>query len=79
VFAAYGWPVDLTDEELLERLLDLNLERAGEEARGGHRQRRTDILSGKALPEEVSTAHFACAALAGKRNVVAGSAGTLAG
>lgn len=29
VFAAYGWPVDLTDEELLGRLLALNLERAG--------------------------------------------------
>ena len=28
VFAAYGWPADLSDEELLERLLRLNLERA---------------------------------------------------
>jgi hypothetical protein len=27
VFAAYGWPVDLPDEEVLERLLALNLER----------------------------------------------------
>jgi hypothetical protein len=27
VFAAYGWPVDLPDEEILERLLALNLER----------------------------------------------------
>jgi hypothetical protein len=24
VFAAYGWPADLTDEEILSRLLDLN-------------------------------------------------------
>ncbi len=31
VFAAYGWPSDLSDEEILERLLALNLERAGEE------------------------------------------------
>jgi len=31
VFAAYGWPVDLTDEQILERLLALNLERAGQE------------------------------------------------
>lgn len=29
VFAAYGWPPDLTDEQILERLLALNLERAG--------------------------------------------------
>ena len=29
VFAAYGWPSDLTDEQILERLLALNLERAG--------------------------------------------------
>ena len=28
VFAAYGWPEGLTDEEILERLLALNLERA---------------------------------------------------
>ncbi|MCY3923512.1 MAG: class I SAM-dependent DNA methyltransferase [Chloroflexi bacterium] len=28
VFAAYGWPVDVGDEEMLERLLSLNLERA---------------------------------------------------
>ena len=36
VFAAYSWPSDLTDEQILERLLALNLERAaaerGEEA-----------------------------------------------
>jgi hypothetical protein len=25
---AYGWPSDLSDEEILERLLALNLERA---------------------------------------------------
>jgi len=29
VFAAYGWPCDLTGEEILERLLALNLARAG--------------------------------------------------
>ena len=27
VFAANGWPSDLSDEEILERLLSLNLER----------------------------------------------------
>jgi hypothetical protein len=29
VFAACGWPADLSDEEILERLLTLNLQRAG--------------------------------------------------
>jgi hypothetical protein len=29
VAAAYGWPADLPDDELLRRLLALNLERAG--------------------------------------------------
>ena len=28
VFDAYGWPHDISDEEILERLLALNLERA---------------------------------------------------
>ena len=28
VFAAYGWPAELSDEEILERLLALNLQRA---------------------------------------------------
>lgn len=34
VFEAYGWPVTLTDEEILERLVALNAERAEEEKRG---------------------------------------------
>ena len=28
VFAAYGWPPDLTDDQILERLLAINLERS---------------------------------------------------
>ena len=32
VAAAYGWPADLSDEQILERLLALNLERAAVEA-----------------------------------------------
>lgn len=28
VFAAYGWPEDLSDDHILQRLLDLNLERS---------------------------------------------------
>ena len=34
VFDAYGWPPALTDEEILERLVALNAERAAEEAQG---------------------------------------------
>jgi len=34
VAEAYGWPVDLSDEEILERLVALNADRAAEEARG---------------------------------------------
>jgi hypothetical protein len=33
VAAAYGWPADLSDEQILERLLALNLERAEAEAK----------------------------------------------
>jgi hypothetical protein len=31
VLAAYGWPEEITDEEILGRLLALNLERAGKQ------------------------------------------------
>jgi hypothetical protein len=31
VFAAYNWPADLTDDQVLEKLLALNLERAAEQ------------------------------------------------
>ena len=34
VFDAYGWPATLTDDEILERLVALNHERAEEEKRG---------------------------------------------
>jgi hypothetical protein len=34
VFAAYGWSPELSDEEILEKLVALNAERAAEEARG---------------------------------------------
>jgi len=44
VAAAYGWPADLTDEQILENLLALNLERAAEEAKqasGKEREKTT--------------------------------------
>jgi hypothetical protein len=34
VAEAYGWPSDLSTDEILHRLVDLNAERAAEEARG---------------------------------------------
>ena len=42
VFQAYGWPDNLTDEEILERLVALNAERAKEEASGLVRWLRPD-------------------------------------
>ena len=39
---AYGWPHDLSDEEILMRLVDLNKERAAEEAAGHIRWLRPD-------------------------------------
>lgn len=41
--AAYGWPQDLTDDEIIGRLLELNAERAAEEARGQIRWLRPDF------------------------------------
>ncbi|MCK6522114.1 hypothetical protein L6R49_11800 [Myxococcota bacterium] len=43
VAEAYGWPVTLTDEELLERLVALNAERAAEEAAGKVRYLRPEL------------------------------------
>jgi hypothetical protein len=39
---AYGWPVDMADEQILERLVALNTERAREEAAGHVRWLRPD-------------------------------------
>lgn len=47
VFDAYGWPTSLTDEEILERLVALNAERAAEEARGLIRWLRPDFQAPK--------------------------------
>ena len=42
VARAYGWPVDITDEQILERLVALNAERAEEEKNGRVRWLRPD-------------------------------------
>ncbi|MSU48999.1 MAG: hypothetical protein EXS37_07935 [Opitutus sp.] len=43
VAAAYGWPANLTDEEILERIVALNATRAAEEARGQIRWLRPEF------------------------------------
>jgi hypothetical protein len=48
VFAAYGWPPTLTDEEILERLVALNKERAEEERRGLIRWLRPEFQAPRA-------------------------------
>jgi len=47
VFEAYGWPTTLTDDEILERLVALNKERADEESRGLVRWLRPDFQAPK--------------------------------
>ncbi|MGE0607503.1 MAG: DNA methyltransferase [Pirellulales bacterium] len=69
VFEAYGWPPTLADEEILQRLVELNAERAAEEARGIVRWLRPDFqqqsdsktqrgldLAGRAEPAEPAAA-----------------------
>lgn len=54
VFDAYGWPTDLTDEQIIERLVALNAERAAEEKRGLVRWLRPEFQNpqGVAKPEQ---------------------------
>lgn len=53
VSEAYGWPADLSDEEILERLVALNKERAAEEAKGVIKWLRPDFQKpGFTAPKE---------------------------
>lgn len=52
VAEAYGWPVDLSDEEILVRLVALNKERAAEEAAGKIRWLRPDYQNPKGRATE---------------------------
>lgn len=45
---AYGWPVDLPDDEILARLVSLNAVRAAEEAQGFVRWLRPDFQRARA-------------------------------
>jgi hypothetical protein len=75
VFEAYGWPQTLTDEEILERLVALNHERAAEEKRGHVRWLRPDYqiprfgkqLDKQAAKEEQVEADLGIAATAAKK------------
>jgi hypothetical protein len=52
VFDAYGWPHDLTDEQILERLVALNADRAEEERHGLIRWLRPEFQNpGGAAPQ----------------------------
>ena len=53
---AYGWPVDLPDGEILQRLVDLNARRAAEEAAGHIRWLRPDYERTRAGVEPVQAA-----------------------
>ena len=50
VFDAYGWPQDLADEQILERLVALNKERAEEEKRGLVRWLRPEFQNPSSKP-----------------------------
>ena len=55
VFEAYGWPDDLDDEAILERLVALNLERHEEEKRGHVRWLRPDFQIPRFAPKTAKT------------------------
>lgn len=55
VFDAYGWPHDLDDEQILERLVALNHERAEEEKRGVIRWLRPEFQNPEGASDPVQT------------------------
>ena len=59
VFDAYGWPQDLSDDEILRRLVDLNRERAEEEKRGIIRWLRPEYQNPNGA-QAASTTQGAC-------------------
>ncbi len=58
VAAAYGWPVDLEEEEVLARLVALNKKRAAEEAKGFVRWLRPDYQIPRFGSVAEKQAHF---------------------
>ncbi len=66
VFEAYGWPAALTDEEILERLVALNRERAEEEKRGLVRWLRPEFQALAAGAPKKQAAELLLATAAGE-------------
>lgn len=70
VFSAYGWSADMSDEDILERLVELNIKRFAEERRGVVKWLRPEYQNpdNKALAEVKAQieAEFAASADAGK-------------
>jgi hypothetical protein len=58
VLRAYGWPADLPDEEVLERLVRLNARRAEEEAEGRVRWLRPGLQASEPGPTEAQPLLF---------------------
>ncbi|MFO0650473.1 MAG: type IIL restriction-modification enzyme MmeI [Polyangiales bacterium] len=56
MFDAYGWPTTLTDEEILERVVKLNAERAAEERDGHVRWLRPEFQNPKGGAAATQTA-----------------------
>jgi hypothetical protein len=67
VFAAYGWPADISDDDLLARLVALNRERAEEEFRGKIRWLRPEFQAGIAAAPAQREMEVAPAAAAARR------------
>jgi hypothetical protein len=59
VFDAYGWPQTLTDEQILEKLVALNAERAAEEARGLIRWLRPEFQAPTQKPTQLVSSEAA--------------------
>jgi len=67
---AYGWPVDLSDEDILTRLVALNKERAVEEARGLIRYLRPEFQDPGYQSPVNETMDFGEAAVALPDNII---------
>jgi hypothetical protein len=71
VAEAYGWPADLSDEDILTRLVALNKVRAAEEAKGQIRWLRPEFQSpGAAAPQVNATLDLGDAPIAAPATII---------
>jgi hypothetical protein len=68
VARAFGWPVDLSDEDILQRLVILNVERSNEERRGLIRWLRPDYQIEKIGPLAHDADRVQTISVAGRKN-----------